>query len=264
MKSLQSMSLIAINSLVAISMYVASPACAESALSYEGSVGNEGVGMTLYVSKGLGDLLAPGHVSGKYFYKKYLKDIKIDGDTDGKRGVTLYEYDASGKKVAIIRGNLPEKDPEATFGTEKLNGEIFLGTWTPNDGGSSLPVSLRMSGSTVASSTENPYHVAGISDAADFEQKVRRFKRAVINNDRRAVASMMHYPVVASIKDKPRKILNPAELLNNYDHIFTPKYVGQIKKSVPHNMFARYDGVMLGDSGEVWFDPEGKVKTLNN
>jgi hypothetical protein len=238
-------------------------AIADSALSYEGTVGTAGIGMTLYVSNGLADLLNCSHVSGKYFYNQFMKDIKIEGDTDGKRGIVLYEYDPNGKRVAVIKGTLPDKDPGG-IGTEQLKGEVMTGTWSSIDGGKTLPVSLRMSASTVASADGNPYSVAGVDDAETFEQKVKRFKNAVLNNDRKTVASMMHYPVLASVKTRPRKIHNADELLSNYDTIFTPKYLELIKRAIPHNMFARYDGVMLGDSGEVWFDADGKVKTLND
>jgi hypothetical protein len=121
-----------------------------------------------------------------------------------------------------------------------------------------------MTASTVATDDGNPYSVAGVDNAQSFEQKVQKFKTAVLSNDRKTVAAMMKYPLLASVKNKPRKILNASELLIKYDSIFTPKYIENIKRSVPHNMFARYDGVSLGDAGDVWFDSDGKVKTLNN
>ena len=33
---------------------------------------------------------------------------------------------------------------------------------------------------------------------------------------------------------------------------------------MPRDMLARYDGIMLGDRGEVWFDDTGRVVGLNN
>ena len=75
---------------------------------------------------------------------------------------------------------------------------------------------------------------------------------------------MIKYPVVVAMKGKSRTIRNANELVDKYDSIFTAKYIASIKEAVPHNMFARYDGVKFGASGEVWFDSTGKVKTLNN
>lgn len=239
------------------------PAFAESALFYDGTVGTAGVGMILYVNKSLDDLLSPGPVSGTYFYDKYLKDIKIDGETDGKRNIVLNEYDAAGKKSATMTCSLPETDPGGV-GTTSLKGEVLTGTWLSADGKTSLPVSFRLSSSTVASHNSGIYGVAGVTDSQLFEQKVQRFRRAVLANDRKTVASMIRYPVLATAKGKQRKIQNASEFLDVYDSIFTPKYVGLIKNAVPHNMFVRYDGIMLGSSGEVWFDASGKVKTLNN
>jgi hypothetical protein len=69
--------------ILSLSILPVQTAKADSALSYEGTVGASGIGMTLYVNNGLPDLLGSGRISGKYFYTKFLKDIKLDGETDG-------------------------------------------------------------------------------------------------------------------------------------------------------------------------------------
>jgi len=66
-----------------------------------------------------------------------------------------------------------------------------------------------------------------------------------------------------SLKDKRAKAANEQEFLKNYDRIFSPKFVSRIRAAVPHNMFARDQGIMLAD-GAVWFDDKGKVFALNN
>jgi hypothetical protein len=240
-----------------------SSAYAENALNYDGKLGTTGIGMTLYTKESK-DLLGAEHVVGKYFYNQYLKDIKIEGETDGKRGITLYEYDDKGNKVAVIKGSFPEKDPEGQFGASKLGSEVLIGTWSRLNGDNSLPFAVRMNGTTLSSPDGDSYSVAGVKDPIVFESKVRKFRSAVISGDRKMVAAQIRYPVLTSIKGKKLKIASSTQLLQNYAAIFTPRYVESIKKAVPHNMFCRYDGVMLGQVGEVWFDADGKVKTLNN
>jgi len=243
---------------------ISSPVLAGSEVSYEGTVGTAGIGMTLYAPDKSSDFLKSGNVAGKYFYSKYLKDIKLDGTTDGNRGIILYEYDAEGKKIAVIKATFPEKDPGGTFGTSKLTSEVITGTWSSLQGDSTFPLSLRMTGATVGAPEDNPYSAAGVEDAKSFERSVQKFRNAVIGNDRKTVASMIKYPVFARLNNKQQEIHNAKELLANYETIFSKKYTKLIKQAVPHNMFARYDGVMLGSSGEVWFDATGKVETLNN
>jgi len=58
-------------------------------------------------------------------------------------------------------------------------------------------------------------------------------------------------------------IRNSQELISQYDAIFTPAYRNLIADGIPHNMFVRDQGIMLG-GGEAWFGPNGKVKALNN
>lgn len=249
---------------LAVALSAPVPAFADNALNYDGTIGTAGVGMTLYTKDVNTSLLPAQKVVGKYFYNQYLRDIKLEGETDGNRGITLYELNSDGSKVAVMKGKFPETDPAGNVGRSKLESEVFQGTWCKMNGEGSLPLALRMRSSTVVSAPGGAeYSVAGVDDATVFETKVQKFRTAVINGDRKVVASQLSYPVLTEINGKRRSIANSAELLKNYDQIFTPSYIDAIKKSVPHNMFARYDGVMLGERGEVWFDADGKVKTLN-
>jgi hypothetical protein len=52
-------------------------------------------------------------------------------------------------------------------------------------------------------------------------------------------------------------------MLANYDRVFTKEFVADIGKTVPHNMFCKFTGAMLGN-GIAWFWGDGKVIGINN
>jgi hypothetical protein len=110
---------------------------------------------------------------------------------------------------------------------------------------------------------DHRYINAGVQDDKALESKVRAFRSAVIAGDKKSVSTMINYPITITLDGKHRDLANAAELLKTYDLIFSTKFIKAIKDAVPHNMFVRYDGVMLGN-GEAWFDADGKVKALNN
>ena len=90
------------------------------------------------------------------------------------------------------------------------------------------------------------------------------FWQAVKVGDKKAVAATIDYPVRAQIKGKKRHFPNAKAFLASYDAIFTPAFRQAVVNSVPHNMSAYSQGIMLGDTGEVWLNHVGKVKAINN
>ena len=76
------------------------------------------------------------------------------------------------------------------------------------------------------------------------------------------VAQSIRYPLHVSLRGKTLILRNPKSLLARYNEIFTDGYVRTIGAAVPRLMFARDQGVMLGD-GAVWFDANGRVIALN-
>ena len=75
---------------------------------------------------------------------------------------------------------------------------------------------------------------------------------------------MIRYPITVYLDYKQAKIEDRERMIMNYAAIFTPGYRKAIEKAIPRDMFARYDGIMLGDRGEVWFDDKGGVVALNS
>ncbi|MGC2235867.1 MAG: hypothetical protein WA584_06880 [Pyrinomonadaceae bacterium] len=217
---------------------------------FEGTLGSEKIGFTL-VSTKTDDIDRGDNLECSYFYVKYLKDIPLRCSIAQDGNVTFEELDKSGKVASSFRGKF-------------LKNEIdnVEGNWTKNGETQGLPFKLRLlQGSGIAAG--NRYEDIEAPDAAEFERKVQAFRQAVLNGDRRQVASFIKFPIEVRVGKKAVKIKNKAALLQNYDKIFYKEFVEEIRQTVAHNMFHRYDGAMLG-RGSVWFWGNGKVIGINN
>jgi hypothetical protein len=91
----------------------------------------------------------------------------------------------------------------------------------------------------------------------------QHFWESVKLGNKNEVASLIAYPITVKLLKGSKRIRNAKEFLKYYDAIFTARFVQAISYATPRNMFARDQGIMLGN-GEVWFGPHGKVITLNN
>lgn len=237
-------------SILSIIVWVASSTPSFGAvMDFEGTLGKQPIGLSFEAPSVMGSL-PPGPVRGVYFYKRYLKDIPLEGDLDSKGNIVLYELDSKHQKTALIKGVLNSQE------------ENLTGTWSKLDGTGALPLSAH-SGSMSGGTLEQRYLVAGVEMSNDaFESKVKTFLSAVAANDKLAVASAVAFPLNANHGNSHRVFKNRAQFLANYDQIFTARFRAVLKDCVPHNMFARDQGVMLG-TGQVWFNEIGKAYTLN-
>lgn len=219
--------------------------------NYSGIIGNDlKICMTL--------LIKDKDVTGVYFYNKWLKDITIRGKIDGKRGIELKEYDQSGKVTGLFKGHFLEPNPKYY--------ENIEGMWSRPDGMESKKFKVTLDNVTYRPLGHGRYYVAGFKNDHVVETFVQKFRKAVIAKDKVGVASMVRYPIDVNIGTKKVAIKNKAALIENYDQIFHSTLYEQIKSSVPHNLFVKATGVMLGN-GEVWFGLENNkisVIAINN
>lgn len=91
-----------------------------------------------------------------------------------------------------------------------------------------------------------------------------KLKKAVAENDKEAVASMVKYPFKARINGKAVTIRDAVHFVADYDKVFTAKVKEAVSKQTYPNLFANWQGVMIGD-GEVWFsgiDNNNTVKII--
>lgn len=114
----------------------------------------------------------------------------------------------------------------------------------------------------------------GHSTVADFSANLQpkadaflaSLKAAVKSPDKRKVAAMVRYPLLINTSNGRKQIGTSAQLIAEYDRLFTTSVRKAIEEQTAACLFANWQGVMIGD-GEVWFDeqPNGilKIKTLN-
>jgi hypothetical protein len=79
-----------------------------------------------------------------------------------------------------------------------------------------------------------------------------KFQDALKRNDREAVASLVHYPLLATAGGKTR-IRSRAQFLASYDRLFSPKVRASILKATADDVWGNYRGFMVG-RGVIWFD----------
>ncbi len=106
--------------------------------------------------------------------------------------------------------------------------------------------------STGCRPAQNRYCVANFDNDRAVEYFAAKFKSAVISNKKAEVATMIKYPLRATIRGADIMINGEAAFLSLYDSIFTTEFIRKLAGFSTHNMWANYQGVMLGD-GDVWF-----------
>ena len=105
---------------------------------------------------------------------------------------------------------------------------------------------------------DNPYAVAGITNPAHVTQFLARLKRVVAADDRAAVAAMVNYPITVQSKT----YRDAAALRADYARIFTSEVKAAIAAARVDDLFARDQGVMIGN-GEIWMNEiRGSMKII--
>jgi hypothetical protein len=202
-------------------------------------------------------------VSGDYFYAKPLKDIPLEGEFITERDLVLHETDGTGVAGATFSLSFAAKDPRGHFNGSLLTNEVLMGSWSNADNTESHPVYLYLIGEMRLPAGASRYSIAGADDDAVVEKNAEAFYSAVLRGNRTAAAKYVSYPLSFYVKGKQVEARNRTEFLRKYDLIFTREFRARIASSIPHNMLATSEGIMLGN-GEVWFNSEGKAFRLNN
>ena len=221
---------------------------------YTGTIGKIPVRVALVLSNA-----AP--VEGRYAYATSASDIVLHGvlDAMGKH-LTLIELDAAGQPKATFDGTFADHDPSFANGAV-LNCEVITGKWQMKG---QAPLDFHLTEDWSGSvGFGHLYDAAGVTNDEIVNSAAAAFRNAVMQNKRDIVAKALIYPFETKVNGKMTRIASARTLLAHYDSIFTSAYRATIAHDVPRLMFARDQGVMLGN-GEVWFNPDGKVITLNN
>jgi hypothetical protein len=217
--------------------------------SYDGTVGDMKVGMTLALD---GNTVTRAH----YFYYRHLKDIALTGTQSGSK-LTLKE--ASGTFNLHFVGNGSNGSAPLDF----PNSVGLEGTWT--DGSKTLPVKL--SGGGDRSSVETPAgpQYGAITSETDqaFEARAQGFYFAALKGDARTAARYVDYPLRVNWTPTHHELIkSPKQLVDNWNRIFTPNYIAALRDAAPHDMpVMKSEYAMLG-AGLAYFSDKG-VEVLN-
>ncbi len=209
---------------------------------YQGTIGPYPVRMGLQFA-------ADGSVVGLYGYAASPGRLALGGRLHHATKLTLRES-AAGKATGRIAAIMP--------GTGDAACQTITGHWLAAAGAARLPVRLRYSDTSM-------HKLAWYLRPATLavERAAVAFRAAALAGNRRAVLAALRYPVRATLGGKSVLLANPPAVEAQYAAIFRPAYLARLRADVPHLMFVRDEGFMLGD-GAAWFDRDGKVITLND
>ncbi|MBN2005476.1 MAG: hypothetical protein JXA21_19110 [Anaerolineae bacterium] len=218
--------------------------------NYVGTLGDETLGMTLIYSS--------HYISGTYFCRSDLIDYRLDGCLGEGRSIVIQAYDANGAVIANLNAEFAEFDSM----DRKLQRELIVGEWRDMNTSKTISISLKLDNVT-SGPLDHRYAGAGAESDQVVEQGAQAFWQAVVQDDRNQVVSVIVFPVWVTINGERMALATADEFLDHYDEVFTDVFRENIRKAIPHNMFANWQGIMLGN-GEIWFDADGKVVVINN
>lgn len=99
-----------------------------------------------------------------------------------------------------------------------------------------------------------------------FEVFLTDLQQSVVDDDEAGLAGMISYPISVNIDGTSTSIADEAEFASNFDDIVTADVKDAVASQNYENLFANWQGIMIGD-GEVWFsmvDNAVKIITINN
>jgi len=106
------------------------------------------------------------------------------------------------------------------------------------------------------------YDVAGFDNNTAVDKLAANLKSAILAKKPNIVAQNISYPITIYLDGKEKHIIkNKKEFTALYARIFYPDFVKRIKKTKTEGMFARWNGVMLGEQGEIWIGSLVGIKT---
>jgi hypothetical protein len=80
-----------------------------------------------------------------------------------------------------------------------------------------------------------------------------KFQNALKNNNREAIASLVNYPLRVPDAVGTRRIRSRAQLLANFDRVFTPPIRAAVLKATADDVWGNSHGFMIG-RGVIWFE----------
>jgi len=177
---------------------------------------------------------------GTYYYENHNNEMNLKGKAEEKN-IILYEYDETGKNTGIFKGIMSTVDR-------------IEGTWISADNKISYPFVLKLEGGLPGAEYGKKYaQIVNNKSDQDVENFVSKIKSYIINNKNEQLAEEIRYPINVKINNKVIKIRNKDDLVKNYNKIFTVDYKQKISNARTKDLFANYQGIMVG-LGLIWIN----------
>lgn len=111
--------------------------------------------------------------------------------------------------------------------------------------------------------TDSPdrFQAIGIDDPKIVNDFVASVKKALQNKDKAALAAMCTFPLRVNTGSKHSEIADVAAFEKQFDKIFSAKAITTILSQPNSDLFANYQGLMLGN-GEAWAQYYADTKML--
>jgi hypothetical protein len=198
---------------------------------FDGKIGQAKISLSLYV-------LDNGELTGNYCYQTYETKILLTGHINGNE-IELKEL-INGKTNGYFDGKV--------FTDTR---DRFEGVWTDSSKNKNIEFKLTLTSALPSSRIDHRYSFVHGEDS-DVESFMKLVKRSVLNKDKLWIANNTEYPISLRLNnDKAVTINNSQQLIDNFDQIFTDRFIEKLKSTCTCNLFCNYRGVMLGN-GIIW------------
>ncbi len=206
---------------------------------YEGTLGDQAIGLAIVQNKAPNGRAYTQHqiLSAHYFYTKNLVDIPLELKRRNGRDLIFEEYDNNHNLVATFDLTFATKDPQNHYedNSKELGEEVLIGKRTDLSGSEvSVYLLLRRGGHI---DDDGARCGLSIEEYQKTEARIQRFYLAATTNDTETLKKEFNYKLPSQKSSRD-----------------------QISKSVPHDLWCNYQGIMLGN-GVVWFDLKGNPIT---
>jgi len=214
----------------------------------EGTLGTVRAGMTIEVKR---ETIVGGH----YFIAESLRDIPITGGDVHDGHVAISAADGSTFELHF-KSNASEHGGQMDF----ENSVGLVGTRHEGERVEKVDLGFLTMGQH---SQRRRYGFSTNLSDSDFEMIVRKWRTAVLTNDRKEATKYTHFPLRVNANRRHRTVRTPAELSDQWDLIFTPAYLSRIKKDLPHDMLGESRSLLVSlGAGDVYFGDKG-IEVLN-
>jgi len=196
-------------------------------------------------------------ITGELYFDSNYADIPLVGKLNGRQA-ELYGVDGTVIKAEFIRN-----DPQ--FSNTDLEKEVLKGVMFCDGIKLDIYFSIRHGS---AGDLSHKYAIAGFDNDDELESFACEFKEAALAGNKNKVAGMLWYPITVKLENESiKQFRDQEELLDFYEDVFYPELINAFESAVPHDMFARYDGVMMTSDDSnlwVWFTRSAKKTGVRN